>query len=240
MKMHLVGSCLGALLLPFVLAGCSDGASQGLPAMPVPADSPRGTALDVATNEPIPAASTSPAPAGTPINGVTRIESPLSDGTCNPDAVISVSRSMAPGMRDLIASNPASNLHAGPYVIRDADSAVALAADVAASDTDAEEVGWNRETYPSPRAAAVLTSYGAAIAATGAEIPREGEAVNPDRCVWMVTVQRPYIQRRVPHGATPKVFDWYTLVIDQASGEGLDLIAGPGAPDMVSGWLNNP
>lgn len=59
--------------------------------------------------------------------------------------------------------------------------------------------------------------------------------VAPDRCMWLVTVDGPFQSVSSLTGAKEPAATSYTVLIDSASGDVLDLLAGPGAPSLTSG-----
>ncbi|MBN9104719.1 MAG: hypothetical protein J0I14_06920 [Propionibacteriaceae bacterium] len=164
---------------------------------------------------------------------LTVVASPVSSAPCNANAAATPAADGTKAIRDLIANNPASNLHEGAPILGDADAAVAAARASSSTIAEARSMGW--EQVAQPRAAAVLLPYQATVKAAGAEIPEGSQIVNPQRCVWLVTVDEPYVQQHVKAGIKPQVFDRYTRVIDQATGEGLDFYAGPDLPDAITG-----
>jgi len=179
-----------------------------------------------------------PEPASTaqPLNGnvgLTVVASPVKNAACNPNAVATVAPGASEADRTTIENNPASNRHAGAASLGDANSAVQAARTASATDAQARSHGW---TPPAKQlAAAIRLSYQDSLKAVGADIPEGHQIVNPQRCVWLVTLDEPYIQQHVKPGMTPEVYNRYTRVIDQATGEGLDLYAGSDAPDAITG-----
>lgn len=59
--------------------------------------------------------------------------------------------------------------------------------------------------------------------------------VAPSRCTWLLTVVGAYTADSARPGATPTTAQGYTVAIDAASGEVLDLLAGPQAPSLITG-----
>lgn len=83
-------------------------------------------------------------------------------------------------------------------------------------------------------AAAHATAAAALVRATYFGDP--DQLINPQRCTWVVTVEAPFKPRGGPsNNVAPRIFSSYTITLDAASGEFEDLIAGPGAPDIVTG-----
>ncbi len=96
-------------------------------------------------------------------------------------------------------------------------------------------------------AARALADGGAAAAAgaraTAIQLPYEatqpagGGAASraPSRCTWAVTVEAAWTRDRGPQGSTPTTYPYYTLLADVATGAGLEISAGPGIPNYVTG-----
>ncbi|MFT4217360.1 MAG: hypothetical protein QM619_09295 [Micropruina sp.] len=215
-KMRVSLACLIIATASAVTAGCAS--IQARPAE---------------TAEPVSTASTTVRPLGDTTGTIEIVAPAVSSSPCSENAAVTIGSDASDSIKEMIADNPASNSHAGPVALADADSAVAAARTATSSYSKARSMGW--EPPAEANAAAVLLPYQATVKAAGADIPEGQQIVDPDRCVWLVTVEEPYIQQHVKAGVTPKVFDRYTRVIDQATGEGLDLYAGADAPDAITG-----
>ena len=53
----------------------------------------------------------------------------------------------------------------------------------------------------------------------------ENPTINPQRCVWVVTVHAP-MAVKVPPGVSPRTVDVYSVVIDAASGTMIGVLTG--------------
>lgn len=82
-------------------------------------------------------------------------------------------------------------------------------------------------------AAAVELPYGEAATMLGENVSES--IVAPNRCVWLVTVSAPFTPRSAPHGVKTPTFDAYTMAFDVATGQYLSTVAGPTAPNLVTG-----
>ena len=219
------GRKLSLLAVASLLAGCS--MAHGAPVELEPSVVPSQTS-DPGASASVVNSVESAAPVGP-----TEVPTPVRAGRCDPNAVAQLKATDSAQFVEDLAGNPASNRHDGAFVLPDSASAIALARQ---RSTSADDI---RADLPvpditDPKAAAVLLPFEAAIAATGAEVSGS-EIVNPSRCVWLVTVQELFVTPHGPPGYTPTVFGQYTVIMDQASGEGLGLMAGPDAPDAITG-----
>jgi hypothetical protein len=210
---------LVAIFAFLAMTGCAAGTAESVVAVPLGGASTTDTTV-VGIDSPA------------DLNPV-QVESPVIDRTCTPDAAVGDSHDG----RAAIA-NPASSAHNGPDVIGNAAEAIKSARqapDEAYLDK-ARSLGWDEKMIAEPKAAAVRMSYEDVVLAEGAEVVRGAEAViNPARCVWVVTLEEPFIQTRGPNGATSRVFNSYTAVIDQASGAGIEISAGPESINVLTG-----
>jgi len=205
------------------VSGCSSAmAPAGVPAAP-------GTpSVPVGGSKP----TTPPGQGGSvpPGQVVSEAKSPVKAGVCSPDAAVTPKATDSKQRQEALANREASKRHGGPPALPDTASAIAQALHAAASPEEARALGWKGSPFANPRAAAVSLPYAAVGRSLGGD-----DTVSPQRCVWVVTVQEPYVAKYHPKGVTPPVYDEYTMVIDQASGEGLALAAGPDTPNAITG-----
>ena len=192
-------------------------------------------------------------PAATPVatlGVLTQVVSPIPNQSCDPQAAV-VIKDGDPRGADL-KKNPPSVPHAGPDVLPTAAAAIAAAREASSPTAEARSLGWDPAQHPNPKAAAVLLPWGTVVRVMS-EISESGDydwldgavtsfaagasdgTVNYNRCVWLVTVQEPFIRSKGPLGSIPLAYSQFTTVLDQASGQGLTLTAGPGVPDALTG-----
>jgi hypothetical protein len=61
------------------------------------------------------------------------------------------------------------------------------------------------------------------------------QLIAPSRCVWVVTVKAPFTPSHQLHGSKAIELDVYSLILDQASGQYVGMMAGPETPNMITG-----
>jgi hypothetical protein len=201
------------------VSGCSIGASELIAATPEGANDIESSSQVAATDPVHP-------------KSLIQAKSPVADLSCDPDAAVA-----GIGLESTL-DNPVSKAHSGVDAVKDAAEAIKLARQVPdeAYLEEARSLGWDEKMIVTPKAAAARMSYEDTLVAEGAEVPRGTEAVvSPGRCVWVVTVEEPFIQRHTKPGIEPKVFSSYTAVIDQATGEGIAIYAGPESINVLNG-----
>jgi len=178
------------------------------------------------------ATATPPGQGGTVPPGwiVREVKSPVRVRACNLNAAVVARASDSSQRKESLANRAASNAHSGAPILPDSASAVAFAQRAAATPQEAQAGGWTGPKFASPEVAAVVLPCGATLAAFESD-----DSISPDRCVWVVTVQEPFVPQHYPPGIVPPVYDEYTVVVDQATGEGLSVEAGPGMPNAITG-----
>ncbi len=139
----------------------------------------------------------------------------LPDRACDFDAVADVSSANATA-RELARTNPAATVTAARL-----DRAAAVAQARTASSDPAQAAAADAAAVLAPAQwAGVDFSY-----------------VAPTRCTWIVTVAATFTPQHRPSGATATTYSSYTLVLDAASGSGEEVVAGPNALNMLTGFV---
>lgn len=114
--------------------------------------------------------------------------------------------------------------------VPDAAAAIAAARQASLDHETARSMGW--EPPARPRAAAALMPYGLALGMAGSTATGPGAG---NSCVWLVTLEEPYLRQQRREGAEPKLYSSYSSVIVAASGESVGLFAGTKAPNLITG-----
>ncbi|MCL2317046.1 MAG: hypothetical protein FWC46_08195 [Actinomycetia bacterium] len=161
---------------------------------------------------------------------VREVKSPVVARTCDPNAAVTAKASDSARRKESLVNNPASNPHPGAKQLPDTASAIAGARHNAASPDTARSAGWKGPKFSDPQAAAVVVPFGALAATFGAV-----DSIDPQRCVWVVTVQEPFVPQHHPLGVAPRVYDEYTVVVDEATGTAIFVAAGPDVPSAITG-----
>jgi hypothetical protein len=148
--------------------------------------------------------------------------------SCARDAVGTLPAAVAndPRWISIWRANPASQAPGKDAVALDRSSAIA------AAKIEGARGQMTAQLNAAP-AAAVELPYGKAATMLG-EDAGEG-IVASNRCVWLVTVSAPFTPRSAPHGVKAPTFDAYTMAFDVATGQYLSTVAGPTAPNLVTG-----
>lgn len=154
-------------------------------------------------------------------NGASSAVQPVADLPCQLEALPTLDNTLD-RITDLLNRNPVTQPLANGVSAVTRTGAI----DLARAVTDA--TGAN--------AAAAKMSYSDAENAYGTTVG-DASLVAPLRCVWVVTVAAPYAPRSAPEGidATGISYDSYTVTLDVASGEVIDVGAGPETPNVITG-----
>lgn len=101
----------------------------------------------------------------------------------------------------------------------------------ASAKVDAAEAIVIAEQTTSRDASKPLTEASSAVELSYADLLATGqvafdERINAERCFWLVTVHGSFTPRPGPTGEPREPFDVYNLVVDEASGVGIQVIAG--------------